>query len=641
MSKQIRPYGSWPSSITPELLSGQSITPSQICLDGTDVYWLENRPAQGGRLVIMRRNQAGAISETTPEGFNVRNRVHEYGGGAYTVCNGIIYFVNFSDNCIYKQKLDGIPQSITNPGKKRYADLLVDSLGKRLICVCEDHENSSAEPVNTLIGISLETGGGVDILHTGYDFYASPALSSQGDKLAFIAWRHPYMPWDKSELLLLDMSKSGNQKAQVVCGGTKEEALFQPVWDDNGGLYFVSDRNGWWNLYYYSPEKGCACIYEMSADFGTPLWVFGLSCFDLNKDNSLICSYTKDGRWYLARLADGGLTSYDLPYSDIGYVKTSSNNAYFIASGPQEAKCVVKLDISSGDTEILKSFAAGDFDKAELSQAQVISYPTSNGQVAFGNFYAPTNVLYKASENELPPLIVKCHGGPTSQASTGLDLSIQFWTNRGYAVFDVNYRGSSGFGRAYRQSLNGQWGKYDLDDCISGAQYLADQKMVDRNRLIIRGGSAGGYTVLAALTFSRVFKAGASYYGIGNLEDLVSDTHKFESRYLDSLVGPYPETKQLYKERSPINFIEKLASPVIFFQGLEDKVVPPGQAEQMVEALDKKGLPVAYVTFPEEGHGFRQAPNIKRSLEAEFYFYSRIFSIPLTETVSPVEIRNL
>ncbi len=659
---QIAPYGSWKSPITADLIVTGTIGIGGIALDGDDVYWSEGRPAEAGRNAIVRRTPDGKITDVTPLPFNVRTRVHEYGGGSFTVKDGIIYFSNFADQRLYKGT--GAP-SLQEPqplsqecgGNLRYADAVIDTRRGRIICVCEDHTGGGHEPVNTLVSINLDNGEDVQVLASGNDFYASPRLSPDRTQLAWLSWNHPNMPWDGTQLWVAPIQADGLLgEPQLVAGGV-EESVFQPEWSPDGVLYFVSDRTGWWNLYRWLPSTppnppelrggtkggGVEPLCEMEAEFGLPQWVFGMSTYAVESANRIICTYTQEGIWYLASLdtQTKQLEVIETPYTDISSVHAAKGRAVFMAGSATEPTAVVQMDLATRQIEVLRRSSELEIDTGYLSVPQAIAFPTENNLTAYAFFYPPNNQDYTAPTGEKPPLIVKSHGGPTASTSSAFNLKIQYWTSRGFAFVDVNYGGSTGYGRDYRQRLKDNWGIVDVDDCANAAKYLAEQGLVDGERLAIAGGSAGGYTTLAALTFRDIFKAGASYYGVSDLEVLAKDTHKFEARYLDGLIGPYPERKDLYEKRSPIHFTDQLSCPVIFFQGLEDKVVPPNQAEMMVEALKAKGLPVAYVAYEGEQHGFRRAENIKRTLDGEFYFYSRVFGFEPAEAIEPVAIENL
>ncbi len=642
MVEKIAAYGSWASPISAELLVSGSVGLVKVMVDGNDLYWTESRPVEKGRNVIVRRMPEGRNVDITPLPFNVRSRVHEYGGGAFAVYDGVIYFVNFGDQRLYRQEPGAEPRPITPEGELRYADFVRDGRRNRLIGVCEDHTGGDQEPVNTLVAIDLAGREAPQVLAAGYDFYAAPRLNADGTKLAWISWDHPNMPWDNSELWAAAVHADGSLgPAQRVAGGVTESVI-QPLWGPDGALYFISDRTNWWNLYRWDGGE-VEPLAPMAAEFGQPLWVFGESKYGFTSGGRIVCTYTAQGIWTLAILDPkaGTLQPVQLPYTFFDSLEVTEDAVYFIAAGPTRQTALIRLDLDRGTTEEIRAPEDRGIDSRYFSMPESIEFPSTEGQTAYALFYPPYNPDFKAPEGELPPLLVLSHGGPTAASYGILKLNIQYWTSRGIGVLDVNYGGSSGYGRAYRERLNGRWGEVDVDDCANGALYLAKQGRVDAARLIIQGGSAGGYTTLAALTFRDVFKAGACYYGIGDLEALARDTHKFESRYLDGLVGPYPECKDLYVARSPINFTERLNCPVIFFQGLEDRVVPPNQAETMVAALKAKGIPVAYLPFAEEGHGFRQAPNIRRSLEAELYFLGRVFGFKPADVIEPVDIENL
>ena len=638
---QVAPYGSWKSPITSDLIVAGSIRLGEIRLDGQNVYWSEGRPTEGGRNAIVCRTAAGETIDLAPMPLNARTRVHEYGGGAYMVAEGTVYFSNFADQRLYRQTSGSDPEPLTPEAPLRYADAILDKTRNRLICVREDHQEEGHEPINTIATVPLN-GGEAQVLVSGSDFYAFPRLSPDGSQLAWICWNHPNMPWDGTELWVAAVQADGSlSEPQKIAGGLTE-SIFQPEWSPDGTLYFVSDRTNWWNLYRYQDGKTEA-ICPKDAEFGLPLWVFGMTTYGFESAESLICTYVEAGIQYLARLNTQTLelTTIETPYSSIGGLQVTSGIAAFVGGSAIAPSTIVHLDLTTGQTEALRYSSTLKIDADYLSVPQTIEFPTENGKTAFGFFYAPQNKDFQAPTGDKPPLLVKSHGGPTAATSASFSPSIQYWTSRGIAILDVNYGGSTGYGREYRERLKGNWGIVDVDDCVNGAKYLAEQGLVDGDRLCIDGGSAGGYTTLAALTFRDTFKAGASFYGVSDLEALAKDTHKFESRYLDGLIGAYPEQIEIYTARSPIHAVDRLSCPVIFFQGDEDKIVPPNQAEMMVDALKAKGLPVAYVLFEGEQHGFRKAENIKRTLDGELYFYSRVFNFSLADAIEPVAIENL
>ena len=639
---QVVPYGSWKSPISANLISMEGRRIIEAAVDGEDIYWIEMRPAENGRYVIVRRTPDGQTTDMIPPPFNARTRVHEYGGAAFVVSDGTIYFSNFVDQRLYRQISGSEPQPITPEADLRYADSVVDTKRNRLICVREDHTDAENEATNALVGIRLEETDDEQLLVSGNDFYSSPRLNPDGTRLAWMTWNHPNMPWDGTELWVSEIRADGSLGHTECVAGRVDESIFQPEWSPDGTLYFVSDRTGWWNLYRYQAGT-VEPLYKMEAEFGRPQWIFGMSTYKFVSANQIICTYTQDGVWHLASLdtVTRRLDRIDTPYTSIANLQAIPGGVLFNTGSSTESASIVMFDLATRQFEVVCRSSDIEIDTGYFSNPQTIEFPTEKGLSAHAFFYPPHNRDYTPPVNDLPPLLVISHGGPTSATSTALDLEIQYWTSRGVAVLDVNYGGSSGYGRAYRQRLNGQWGLVDIDDCVNGVRYLAEHGYVDGNRLAIRGGSAGGYTTLSALTFRDVFKVGASYYGISDLEAMTRDTHKFESRYLDSLIGPYPEERDLYRERSPIHFTDRLSCPLILFQGLEDKVVPPNQAEVMVEALRTKGLPVAYLPFEGEQHGFRRSENIRRSLEAELYFYARVFGFTPADAVEPVAIHNL
>jgi dipeptidyl aminopeptidase/acylaminoacyl peptidase len=644
--RQVASYGSWQSPITSDLIVSKSISLGGGILDGNDVYWLEGRPAEAGRNVIVKRAVDGTTTDVNPAPYNARTRVHEYGGGAVTIDESCVIFANFADQRLYHVEAGNTPQAITPEGTLRYADCVLDNDRDRLICVREDHTEAAlaahGEAVNTIAAIALDGSEAQQVLMSGNDFYASPRLTPDGQRLAWLTWRHPNMPWDGTELWVGEVLPDGTlaNARQVAGGGT--ESVFQPEWSPDGVLYFISDRNGWWNLYRQC-EDDAEPLIEMEAEFGLPQWVFGMSTYAFESAQRIVCTFSQNGISHLASIdTEGGtLRIIDTPYTSTSGLQAGPGTVLFRGASATLPSALVRLDIASGQMAVLKESTDLTIDPGYLSTPQSVEFPTEDGLTAFGLFYPPQNQNYVAPAGEKPPLLVLSHGGPTGATSSALSLSIQYWTSRGFAVLDVNYGGSTGYGRAYRERLNGRWGIVDVDDCANGARFLVARGDADPERLAIRGGSAGGYTTLSALAFRDVFKAGASYYGVSDLEALATDTHKFESRYLDHLIGPYPEQRDLYLARSPVYHVDGLNCPVIFFQGMEDKVVPPPQAELMVTALKQKGIPVTYIPFEGEQHGFRRAENIKRALDGELYFYSRIFGFEPAEMIEPVHIDNL
>lgn len=622
---KIAPYGSWRSPITSDLIAAQSIGLSEIRIDGGQIYWLESRPNEAGRYVVVSHSLA---NDLLPRSFNARTRVHEYGGGSWTVAEGVLYFSNFADQRLYRLDRGAAdPQPLTPEEASRYADGVIDRLRSGWIGVREDHSVPGREPVNAVVRVDLH---GVRVLTSGHDFYSSPRLSPDGRWLAWLAWDHPRMPWAGTTLYAARLGDDGTISGQpMAIAGSEKESVFQPEWSPDGKqLFFISDRTGWWNLYRCAPETtDVQAVAPMEAEFGQPQWVFGMSTYAFAGSARLVCSYVSKGLGHLAviDIASGRFTPLDLPYTDFSSVRAEGDTVVFRAGSAKTPPGFVRLNLGTRETSILKQSTslAGDPGIAKyFTEVEAIEFPTEGNRTAFGLYYRGCNPDYQAPPGEAPPLLVKCHGGPTAAASSTLDLRTQYWTSRGISVLDVNYGGSTGFGREYRQRLDGNWGIVDVNDCIHGARYLASRGLADAERSVITGGSAGGYTTLSALTFHQYFRGGASHYGVSDLAALARDTHKFESRYLDSLVGPYPQREDLYRERSPITHVDRLSVPVIFFQGEEDMVVPPNQTGMIVSALRRNGIPVAYFLYAGEQHGFRRAENIKRSLDAELYFYA-------------------
>ena len=635
------PYGSWKSPITSELIVSAVVDLGQLAFDGNDVYWIEQRPTEDGRNVVVQRTPDGRTVDRTPPPFNARTRVHEYGGGAYVVQNGSLYFSNFADQRVYRQQGADAPQPLSQADNLRYADSVIDRTHNRLLCVREDHRQAEREAVNTIVGLDLDSGTS-RILVSGHDFYSSPRLSPDGRHLAWLSWNHPNMPWDGVELWYARLQADGSPGGLERIAGGADESIFQPEWSPDGELYFVSDRTDWWNIYRFRDGQ-VEALCDIAAEFGLPQWAFGMSTYGFASAERIICAYTQNGTWRLASLdtRTRRLEDIAIPYTAISGLRVAPDRVVFSAGSPTKPACIVQLELASQRLSVLRRSSDIEIDAGYLSRPQPLEFPTEGGRTAHALFYPPCNQDYSAPADERPPLVVKSHGGPTAAAGSTLSLAIQYWTSRGITVLAVNYGGSTGYGRAYRQRLNGQWGVVDVDDCVHGARHLVQQGRVDGQRLAITGGSAGGYTTLCALTFRDLFRAGASHYGICDLEGLARDTHKFESRYLDSLIGPYPEQRALYRQRSPIHSTARLSCPLILFQGLEDRVVPPNQAELMAAALRAKGLPVAHVAFAGEQHGFRRAENIRRALDGELYFYSCIFGFELAEPVESVHIENL
>ena len=590
-------------------------SPPARCVSINSAGWrrrlLASRASEGGRNVVVKWSPNGIV-DITPAGFNVRSRVHEYGGAAYTVHRGATYFTNFSDQQVYRQGPGEAPVAMTDPGAM-WADYRVDTARHRLIGVREQ------DGVNVIAAIPDR------VLVQGSDFYSDPIVSPDGKFLAWLQWNHPNMPWDGTELWVGAFNASGLIGVRDKIAGGSAESIFQPEWAPDGALYFVSDRSGWWNLYRWL-GKDVEAIHPMPAEFGKPQWTFSMVSYAFVSPTRMAATYTQNGRWKLAMI-DAYTKRFepvDLPVQPLESIKANKDAIYFVGGSATEPAAITRL--SGSKVEVLRASASERIAREWISVPEAVTFNVKDRDVhAF--YYPPTNPEVTAPPGDKPPLLVITHGGPTGATSDVLDPKIQFWTSRGFAVLDVDYRGSTGYGRPYRDRLKGQWGIVDVEDAVGGAEAMVAAGKADPERLIIRGGSAGGYTTLAALTFHETFKAGASYYGISDLEVLQSDTHKFEARYNDSLIGPWPAARDVYRARSPIHFTDRLSCPIILFQGLKDKVVPPNQSEMMAEAVRQKGLKVKYVTFEGEQHGFRKAENIIRSLEEELAFYQDVFEM--------------
>lgn len=648
-TSNIIPYGNWPAIISSKLIADNTRRLSEPQFDGTDRYWLESRPKERGRTTIVRLDNNNQHQDMVPAPMNVRTQAHEYGGGCYCVDKGVIYFTNNDDQCIYTidtKNSHHTPHRLTTPGHFHYADLTVDRQRRRLLCIREQHfAHKPAE--NCIISINLQAGvtddaeNTVTILVSGNDFYSNPRPSPDGQFISWLTWNHPNMPWDASECWLAEVNAEGIIRNPLKMAGDGDESIFQPQWSLDNQLFFISDKTNWWNIYSYNiSSQKITAITALDAEFATPQWQFGMSCYGFLTAEKLLCCYSHLGQWYLS-IADTKSSGQpllsaplSLPFTTIEAISCERQQALFIGASATSLPSVYQW--SDKGLRLLASSSELNCDKNHIAIAEKISFRNSENNMVHGFYYPPTHANTRGPADERPPLIVICHGGPTASTQASLNLKIQYWTNRGFAVFDINYTGSSGYGRRYRQRLYGRWGILDVDDICSGTDHLITQGKVDPTRVAVRGSSAGGYTVLAALTFRDTFKAGASLYGIGDLTLLATDTHKFEAHYLDKLVGPYPEDAAIYHDRSPVYHTNQLTCPVIFFQGLEDKVVPPNQARAMVAALQEKKIPVALLEFADEGHGFRKSENIRSALDTEYAFYTKIFLLTPNEDLPKV-----
>lgn len=621
------PYGTWRSPLAASDLASSSISLNYVQVANGTVYWVESRPADGGRNVLVTNAGAGegAVRDLTPAGFSARTRVHEYGGKPFAIGHGVIFFSNFPDQRVYAHRSDQAPTALTPEGY-RYADYELSKSGELLFCVREDH-TGSGEPRNAIVALDTRTGGPGTVLFNKSDFVAYPRVSPDGRRIAWIAWNHPDLPWDATTLYVANIDGTKLSGVIALTSGARESVL-EPRWDTDGSLYFLSDRSNWWNLYRFK-DNHISTAFAIEAEIGSPLWTLGQSSYALTGDGRAVVRYTVAARDKLGVVdlkGSGKLTPFDLPFVGLSNIQLiSPDKAAAVAACAKAEAALVAIDLSTGDYRILRAPGSVKLDPACISVAEPIEFPTAEGLTAHAFFYPPANPEASAPPGEKPPLVVKVHGGPTSHSKPELALTTQYWTSRGFALLDVNHGGSSGFGRAYRERLNGKWGVVDVGDVVAAVKYLIDHGRVDGQRAAIRGGSAGGFTVLASLAFHDVFRAGANYYGVSDLEALARDTHKFEARYLDRLVAPLPQGRAIYEARAPIRHLEKFKAALITFQGADDKVVPPDQSRAIVAALKAKGVPVAYIEFEGEQHGFRRAENIVRSLESELAFYGKVF----------------
>jgi dipeptidyl aminopeptidase/acylaminoacyl peptidase len=639
----VLPFGAWPSPIRIEDLLGDSVRLGEPWIDGDEIYWIESRPAEAGRSVLVRRAADGTTEDVTPAPFDVRTGVHEYGGGSYTVAGGTVVFSNRADGRLYRLDPGGAePQPITPEGAYRYADLRFDPGRRRFLAVREDH-TGDGEAVATIVEVSLDGERAPHVLVEGSDFFAAPRLSPDGTRLAWLEWDHPDMPWDSTRLRIAPVRSDGYLDPSDLAAGGLDESIVQPEWSPDGVLHLVSDRSGWWNLYRLVDGPRLEPLAPMDAEFAKPAWVFDRSTYGFLPDGSIVAVARGRGRDRIVQIAPGHLTGeVESPFTDIAALRAGPSAIVAIAASPTESSMVVALDPTTlAPTGVLRRSSSLTMDPAWTSVAEAITFPSAGGRIAHGLYYPPTNPDVVAPDGELPPLLVFSHGGPTANAANALDLTIQLLTSRGIAVVDVDYGGSTGYGREYRRALEGTWGVIDVDDCEAAARYLVARGDVDPDRLAIAGGSSGGYTALAALAFRDTFAAGISLYGIGDLEALAQDDHKFESRYLDGLVGPYPQAAELYRERSPNHHVDGISCPVLVLQGLDDRIVPPSHAESIVAALAANGIPHAYLAFEGEGHGFRGAEAIRRSLEARLSFLGAVFGFVPADDLPPLEISGL
>ena len=690
------PYGEWPSPVAPEDVAADVRGFASVAIDGDHVYWLERRPSEGGRGVVCRAplddaeggptdGSNAAPTEVTPDEIDVRTLVHQYGGGDVLVEDGTLVVANMDDQRLYRLPADGSaaegdaePAPVTpeppEPMGHRYADMRLSPDGETVYAVRERHVGPGIdeEPRNELVRFPLFPGadgatGAADpvVVAEGHDFYAAPRPAPGGDRLAYLRWDHPNMPWDGTELVVAAVDGAGDLRDERVVAGGPEESVVSPKWSPDGVLHAAADPTGWWNLYRFPAGSGDGAegasadgaalstaadaepLHEAAAAFGVPMWTLGVSTFAFRDDGEIATLVTEDGEPSL-RLLDpetGELADPDLPYSSFrpASIRSDGDRVVFVGHRTDAPSAVVAWRPGSdeGPTRLRES-TDDALDPAYVSEPESIAFPTGDAvdagdATAYGHYYPPHNPDVEAPSGAAPPLLVRVHGGPTSRSEASLSSTVQFWTTRGVGVFAVNYRGSTGYGRAFREALKGEWGVRDVLDCVNAARYAAAEGLADPDRLAISGGSAGGFAVLAALAFHDAFGAGASYYGVADLRALAEETHKFESRYLDGLVGPLPEAADVYEARSPVAHAEGLTEPLLLLQGGKDEVVPPAQAEAMIDALVANETPYAYVEFPEERHGFRDADNVARAHATELAFYGAAFGFEPAGDIADVE----
>lgn len=648
--------GSWKSPFSASLIAQKSISFGEISVEGENIYWLEGRPYEQGRNVVVHVDRTGKQSDLLSAPYNARTLVYSYGGGSYLIHQGTLYFSQFGapngempyaryrDQRMYRLTLGGTPEVLTDSLNVSYADATFDSSRNRLICVREDHQLQwHGESLATLVAIDLNQKRAQTLLVSGDDFYTSPRLSPDGKQLCWLSWNYPQMPWDGTQLWLADINEKGMlENKRLIAGGT-EESILQPEWSQEGKLYFLSDRTNWWNLYHY--EKGQVHpIYIAPYDFGGPPWLMRMSHYALISEEKIICTFAQEGQWKLAllNLNSSHLEILSEEFTEIRQLRAGKNFVVFCGGNPESLYSIVKWDLSTREKTILK--VANDLDLKPLqeyiSKPVPIAFQTGNEETAYAFYYAPQNPEYRLLDQEKPPLLLQCHGGPTGATSTELDLEIQYFTSRGFAVIDVNYRGSIGYGRKFRQSLYSHWGVYDVEDCEFVVKFLKEKGWIDERRIFARGGSAGGYTTLCLLAFRDFCKAGVSYFGISNLELIAQHSDKLEAHYPDRLIGPYPQAIEIYRQRSPLFHADKIKAPVLFFQGMEDPVVPPEQTEMMVASLEERKIAHTAFYFPNEQHGFRMAENIQKALESEYAFYVQLLRIIPEEKIKAIEIKH-
>lgn len=653
---QRAPFGTWQSDISGDYLASRSIRMGETQWCDGELFWIESRPEEQGRQTVVCLTPGEQPRGLLPAPWDARSRVHEYGGGHYRASRDFVFFIQATDQQIYAlNRHTNEVKALTAETECRFADPYYHAPSQTLYAICEKHQHGDQQPANHLVQIKLNASwpAALELIEGDHDFVSNPRVSPCGKWLSYLTWDHPQMPWDGGQVWVRHLNADRIGPAAAVAGG-EEESVFEPQWSPTGDLYWVSDRSNWWNLQRLPApmitrvadqqhHQHIENVLPMEAEFATPQWVFGMSTYGFPDDTTILATFSQNGTWQLAQLTRAGaqwrLDLVATPCNSIAHVSACDGQGAFIGATPYHPSAVHV--VANSDVKAV-TYLEETLDRADVSVAQPIEFPCKQpDQKAYGFFYAPANSQFTAPENTLPPLIVVGHGGPTGACDPSFAYKIQYWTNRGFAVLDVNYRGSTGYGRRFRQLLQKQWGVADVEDLCSAAEFAVAQGWVNPQQLIIRGSSAGGLTVLSALTDRNTFHAGVSLYGVADLELLARDTHKFESRYLDGLIGPYPEEKEVYIQRSPIHKVTQIDCPILVFQGLQDKVVPPNQAELLVESVRARGVPVAYVTYAQEGHGFRSADAISHQVNTELAFYQTIFQLGETkETADGVQKLN-
>lgn len=669
------PFGAWPSPLGLDALTARTVSLGEPRLDSTATWWIERRPQDDGRVTLVRCPDGGIPTDvhlTLPGGepVDVRTRVYEYGGAAYDVAEGTLVACHGPSSRLFRAVVPAEasfpPEAapvhvaatpVTPPGDARFGAPCLDLRRGVVYAVREDHGNpdDAGKPVVDLVAVPLDGSAAVDpsavrTVVAGWDFVASPTLSPDGRRLACVAWDHPAMPWTSSELLVVDLDTC----AVARIAGGDGVAVQSPVWGPDGDLVFLDDSTGYTNPYRAEldgEELRVRALHPSAVDLGLPQWGLGCRVAALLDEDHLVCVVTEDGRRRLMALRrlSGEAEEWQSGWAPIGGLDARDGRAVLVAARESEGPAIVRLDLASATSHVLRRGGPRLLEPADVSRPEPLSWPVvapdaapgAEPEIAHGFFYAPVNSAVTAPAGELPPVLVMVHGGPTAATSPTYATTIQFWTTRGIAVLDVNYGGSTGYGRAYQDRLEGRWGVVDVADCAAGVRHLIDTGRVDAARCGIRGGSAGGFTTLSALTSTDVFTAGSSFYGVADLEALARDTHKFESRYLDSLVAPYPQERDVYKERSPIEHLDRICAPVVIVQGSDDAVVPMNQATMLADALRAKGLPVALVVYDGEGHGFRRAENIRSAAAAELSFLGQVWGFTPAGDIPVLEVENL